>query len=79
MGRLCKAAAGMDLAQANRLSCVLLDRYEDHIEDAPAGGTLHEIYDLDGERPRPAYIDVYNKVAAELRGLGVPIEDLGTD
>jgi hypothetical protein len=79
LGRVCKASVGMDPAQANHLSSELLKRYEDNLKDAPPGATLHDLYDLKAEQPSRAYRQLYNKVAAELRTLGLPLEDYGTD
>ena len=73
MGYLCKAAVGVDLEQANRLAVAMLERYEDTLKDAPAGKTLHKLYDLKNEQPLPAYRKVYDQVVAELRALDVPM------
>ncbi len=77
LGRICHATEGMQPTQANKAVLALLSRYENSLADAPAGLTLHELYDLKCERPLDAYIDVYNTVAGELRGLGVPLPDYG--
>ena len=79
MGRICKAVVGIEPAEANRISAELLERYEDKLKDAPAGATLHELYDLEAERPKPAYRELYDKVVAELRTLGVPLEPYPAD
>lgn len=77
LGRICHATEGMQLEQANKAVLALLSRYENSLADAPQGATLHELYDLKRERPFDVYIDVYNKVAGELRDLGVPFPDYG--
>jgi len=73
--RVSKAAVGMDLQHARRVSANLLGRYEKTLKDAPPGATLHELYDLDADRPLPAYRDVCDKVVRELRDLGVPVQE----
>ena len=75
LGRVCRAAVGMEPAEANRVVKHLLSRYEDKLKTAPSGRTLHELYDLASETPRAEYRTVYNAVAAELRELGVPMKD----
>ncbi|MCL5103194.1 MAG: monomethylamine:corrinoid methyltransferase [Armatimonadetes bacterium] len=75
LGRICHASEGMDTGLANKVVVELLSRYEDNLADPPAGGTLHDLYDLDSERPLPAYEQVFNKVASQLRAMGVPFQD----
>ena len=75
LGQVCRAAVGIDITHANRVVSSLLGRYEATLKDAPQGATLHELYDLEAERPLPAYRNVYDNVAGELRGLGIPLPD----
>jgi hypothetical protein len=75
LGRVCQAAVGLEPEHANRVTQALLSRYESSLEQPPAGQTLPELYDLARERPRPAYRQVWDNVAAELRDLGVPLAD----
>ena len=56
------------------MALALLEGYEDKLHDAPPGGTLCELYDLDAGAPLPAYRVTYERVAAKLRGLGVPMQ-----
>ena len=75
MGRLARAAVGIEPAHADRIAADLLARYEDHLQDPPPGATLHELYDLEHEQPLPAYRAVLDEATAELRALGVPLDD----
>jgi len=73
--RVSKAAVGMDLQHARRVSAHLLERYEKTLKDAPPGATLHELYDLDADKPLPAYRKVCDQVVGELQDLGVPLRE----
>ena len=53
----------------------MYEKYENRIQDAPQGWTLENVYDLDSGEPLTDYRKTYNLVAAELRNLGVPLED----
>jgi len=75
LGRLARAATGIEPAHADRIASELLNRYEDQLKDPPPGGTLHELYDLENERPLPAYRQLLDEVVAELRSLDVPLDD----
>ena len=75
LGHLSKAAVGLDRSRANIVVRKLLEKYEKNIKEAPEGYTLQELYDLPTESPSKEYAALYNKVAAELRNLGVPLEN----
>ena len=47
MGEVARAVPGMSRASTNRIVNYLLGKYESHLEDAPSGGTYHDLYDAD--------------------------------
>jgi methylamine---corrinoid protein Co-methyltransferase len=71
MGEVCKAAAGITREQADRIVRHLLERYEDHLKDAPAGDTFEHLYDQRTLEPIPEYQAIYNEVKAELGQWGL--------
>ena len=75
VGRLARAAVGIDPSDAGRIAAELLARYEDRLQDPPEGGTIHELYDLENERPLPDYRRTLDEVSDEMRSLGLPLDD----
>ena len=75
LGRVTRAATGLTPEFADRVARALYEKYENTILDAPQGRTLEDLYDLESGRPQPEYRATYDKVAAELRDLGVPFSD----
>lgn len=70
MGQVCKSAAGMGRKQANEIVKALLSRYEAHLKNAPAGYTYDQLYDIESDRPKEEYLDLYQNVKDELVQLG---------
>jgi methylamine--corrinoid protein Co-methyltransferase len=75
MGQVCKSAAGLTRAKANEICKYLLTKYEDRLKDPPAGWTYHELWDADGQCPKPEYRRLYEEVLEEFAGLGFPIRE----
>jgi len=71
MGEVCKAAVGIDRKQANKMVTYLLDKYESHLQDAPAGDTFEHLYDQRTLEPIPEYKRIYDEVKTELQQLGL--------
>ncbi|MDR1732102.1 MAG: monomethylamine:corrinoid methyltransferase [Synergistaceae bacterium] len=64
-------------ARANELVQKILPKYQPYIDDRTLhtrGGDFREVYDLKTVQPKPEYLAIYNKVKAELRDLGLPID-----
>jgi hypothetical protein len=73
MGEVCKASTGMDRPTADRIVRYLLDKYEDHLADAPEGETYERLYDLKADTPLPRYQKLYDGVRSELKNQGLPL------
>ena len=74
-GEVCKAAAGLDRATAQKIVTYLLDKYEKNLKDPPAGETFERLYDQRTLQPIPEYVNLYKKVKSELRSLGLKFKD----
>ena len=74
MGEVCKASAGMDRRTADRIVRYLLDKYEDHLSEAPEGETYEGLYDLKNNTPLPRYRKLYEEVREELKDQGLPLD-----
>jgi hypothetical protein len=73
MGEVCKGSAGMDRSTADRIVRYLLDKYEDHLTDAPEGETYEKLYDQKTHTPLSRYKKLYEEVREELKGQGLPL------
>ena len=71
MGEVCKGAVGMSRAQASELVKYLLDQYEPHLKEAPAGQTFEHLYDQKKLEPTAEYQKLYDEVKADLRERGL--------
>ncbi len=63
--------------QANELCLYTLDKYQSQIEDRTLhnkGGGFREVYDVRTVQPKKEYLAIYEKVKAELREQGLPME-----
>lgn len=67
---LTEACVGMKRSEANELVKELLSKYEDKIDDAPAGKRYQDCYDMDTGQPSAEYVDLYGEVKEELRQMG---------
>jgi methylamine--corrinoid protein Co-methyltransferase len=68
-----QAATGMKAERANDLVRSLLERYEDEIEQAPAGKRYQQCHDLGTGKPSEEYLRLYHEVKEELAGMGIPL------
>ena len=75
MGEVCKVAVGMDRKTAERIVLYLLNKYEDHLMDAPEGETFEALYDPVRLLPKTHYQTLYDEVKKELRDLGLNFAD----
>ena len=68
-----QAAADMRLkrSDANEIAKKIISKYEGNLENAPLGEKFQECYDIHKLRPTPKHVEVYDKVKAELRDLGL--------
>lgn len=63
--------------QANDLVVKLNAKYQPLLDNRTLhkkGGDFREVYDLETIQPKPEYLAIYEKVKAELREMGLPIE-----
>ncbi len=67
---LTEACVGMKRSEANELVKELLSKYEDKIDDAPAGKRYQDCYDMDTGQPSAEYVNLYGEVKEELRQMG---------
>jgi methylamine--corrinoid protein Co-methyltransferase len=65
-----EACVGMTRLEGNELAKQLLAKYEDKIDDAPAGKKYQECYDIETGKPCQEYVDLYGEVKEELRQMG---------
>jgi methylamine--corrinoid protein Co-methyltransferase len=72
MGEVSKATSGVSPEKANEIVKNLLLRYETRLErDAPFGYTFQQLYDMEAEKPIPAYQEIYQRIRDELQGFGL--------
>jgi methylamine--corrinoid protein Co-methyltransferase len=71
MGEVCKASVSIDRKLADKIVRHLLNQYENHLKDAPAGDTFENLYDQRTLEPIPEYKKLYEEVKTELRNLGL--------
>ena len=69
--------ARLTRVQANELVNRILPKYQPLIDNRTlhtVGGDFRTAYDLKTVQPKPEYLAIYNKVKAELREMGLPIQ-----
>jgi len=71
-GEVLKGAAGLKRGKANEIILHLLEKYEPHLVDAPAGNVYEDLYDVEKGAPKPEYQRLYDETKEELAKLGVP-------
>ncbi|MFW6137893.1 MAG: monomethylamine:corrinoid methyltransferase [Spirochaetota bacterium] len=69
-----RAASCMDQEEANQAVLSLLDKYEHHIGNAPAGKKYQDCYDLVSRKPAEEYVNMYNEIKEEIAVLGIELE-----
>jgi len=75
MGEVCKAAAGMDRKTAERIVKYLLTKYENSLENAPAGDTFEKLYDTETLEPLPHYLKLYDEIKQEFSDQGLKFRE----
>jgi methylamine--corrinoid protein Co-methyltransferase len=71
MGEVCKASVGIDRKLAEKIIKHLLNYYEHHLKDAPAGDIFDNLYNQRTLEPITEYKKIYDEVKAELSNLGL--------
>ena len=70
VGHAC-SSMGLTRQAANELAVTILERYEENIADAPLGSEFQQCYDARTCLPSQEYLDLYQRVKAELTALGL--------
>ena len=73
-GEVLKKSAGMTRKQANEIAKVLIPKYENMLQNPPAGKRFQDCYDLKTLEPTKEWHGIYLKVKRELIDLGVPLD-----
>jgi len=63
---------GMTRLQGNEIVKGLLAKYEEDIPQAPKGEKYQECWDIQSKEPKPAYLELYQKIKQELAEYGIP-------
>lgn len=66
------AATEIETDRTRELVNLLLEKYEDQIDAAPAGKVYQECYDLKSRKPAEEMIRLYDQIKEELAQLGIP-------
>lgn len=75
VGEISHAAAGVEPEKMNEICKALLPKYEERIKNPDVGRPFQEAYDVDKMEPVAEWDDIYRKVKAEVRELGIPLDD----
>lgn len=70
VGHAC-SRMGLTRQAANGLLLQILERYEEHIPDAPLGSEFQDCYDRRTTLPTPEYLELYKRVKNDLTGMGL--------
>ena len=65
------ACAGMSRKQANEIVNHLLEKFENHLSDAPIGKSYSQCYNLDDGTVRDEYLQFVHDMKKELSPLGI--------
>ncbi|WNY25933.1 hypothetical protein MsAc7_15000 [Methanolapillus millepedarum] len=71
MGEVARAAAGVDIAEINKILDKLIPLYEKNYATAPAGKTFQECYDVKTVTPTAEHVKVYEGAKKKLEQLGL--------
>jgi methylamine--corrinoid protein Co-methyltransferase len=72
LGETTRACTGMSRKQANELVCACLAKYEPTLGNPPKGKRMPDLYDVKRLKPTDEWLDMFESVKSELKGLGVP-------
>lgn len=70
MGEAARSAAGMNVAELNKMLLPIVADYEKLYTNAPAGKTFQECYDVKSIKPTAEYLEVYDKAVKRLNQYG---------
>lgn len=70
MGEAARSAAGMNVAELNKMLLPIVADYEKLYTNAPAGKTFQECYDVKSVKPTAEYCEVYDKAVKRLNQYG---------
>ena len=70
MGEAARSAAGMNVAELNKMLLPIVADYEKGYNNAPAGKTLQVCYDDKSIKPTAEYLEVYDKAVKRLNQYG---------
>jgi len=71
MGEVARAAAGVDIAEINKILQKLVPSYEKDFANAPSGKTFQECYDVKTITPTDEHVKVYEAAKKKLEGFGL--------
>jgi len=74
MGEAAKATAGMKVSDVNEILSKVVPAYEAQYNNAPAGKTFQECYDVLKVKPTAEYLQVYDNAVKALRDYGLDIK-----
>jgi methylamine--corrinoid protein Co-methyltransferase len=74
MGEAAKATAGMKVSDVNEILSKVVPVYEAQYNNAPAGKTFQECYDVLRVKPTAEYLQVYDNAVKALRDFGLDIK-----
>jgi methylamine--corrinoid protein Co-methyltransferase len=71
MGEVARAAAGVDIAEINKILSKLVPSYEKNFANAPQGKTFQECYDVKTITPTDEHVKVYEAAKKKIEGFGL--------
>ena len=72
-GEVAHAATGMSRGQADEIVKQLIEKYEQGLDQKPAGKPFEEVYDLETITPTAEWQGIYDEVKVELQQMGLPL------
>ena len=72
LGETTRAATKLDRKQANEIVLYCLQKYEPTLGNPPKGKRMQELYDFERLKPNNEWLEMFEIVKAELKGLGLP-------
>jgi methylamine--corrinoid protein Co-methyltransferase len=73
-GEVAHAATGMSRGQADEIVKQLIEKYEQGLDQKPAGKPFEEVYDIETITPTAEWQGIYDEVKVELQQMGLPID-----
>jgi methylamine--corrinoid protein Co-methyltransferase len=72
LGETSRAMRGINRRLANELVLYCLSKYEPTLGNPPKGKRMQELYDFARLKPKDEWVEMFEKVKAELRAQGMP-------